>query len=184
LKVKGWSCKDFIILLDVSELYGPPRLLPKDIPVEVTTTSMGSVKIKAEKPDGPATKRLPPLKPISFPHVFYAAPKDGYCIFLLQLPDQLPILEQSPTETGNDGGKTLGGGDKTSGSSSKDGRKSHKTELTLSKDIGTLQEGRIGTINIMASGKTRFVLGENSFELAPGKPLGFRQVGEQLHFFP
>ena len=51
-------------------------------------------------------------------------------------------------------------------------------KMKLAEDINSLPEGYIGKVQILASGKARFMLGDNSFEIKPGIPVGFREVGK------
>ena len=95
----------------------------------------------------------------SFAHLYVKAPKEG-SIFFMQLPDKLPVLKSSASEEATE---------------AKDTEPSN-ADKNLSKDISSFPEGYIGKIQILASGETRFVMGDNIFELAPGNPVGFLQV--------
>lgn len=100
------------------------------------------------------------LNSISFAGTYRNAPKDGTLVYF-QLPDELPVLEGSIRETG-------------------DQQDSSKSSTDLVQDINDLPEGFIGRLQILSSGRTRFILGENVFDVDSGRPVGFRQVNFPL----
>lgn len=167
----------FLFVTDVPEFYIDPLPVPEQgIPKELEL--IAGVRIKTERQGESVIPmpEIPPIDPTSFPHVLAAAPSEG-TLFLFQLPDQLPVLEQI-VESG-DSSKTSGTRTERQSSNNPANVKGQtKPESSkLAKDIRTLPEGKIGKIQILASGKARFVLGENIFEIESGKPVGFRQVG-------
>lgn len=90
------------------------------------------------------------LHPFSFAHTLLTAPPEGTIVFI-QMPDSLPHLDSSAAST-------------------------EIKEPKLSTDIEALPEGCVGKIQILASGESRLLMGENVFEIRPAKPVSFRQV--------
>lgn len=92
----------------------------------------------------------------SFAGTFRSTPPDGTLVYF-QFPDELPVLEGSVRE-------------------SVDQQDADKNPADLVQDIGDLPEGFVGRLQILSSGRTRFVIGENNFDVDSGRPVGFRQV--------
>jgi hypothetical protein len=98
------------------------------------------------------SEHMPTFEARSFPHALLTAPPEGTIVFF-QMPNKLPVLDQTPTPDS-----------------------ALIKETKLSSDISVLPEGYIGKIQILASGRSRLVLGENHFEIEPGKAVAFREV--------
>ncbi|CAL8114030.1 unnamed protein product [Orchesella dallaii] len=95
------------------------------------------------------------LESTAFASCFRSTPPEGTLVFF-QLPDELPVLEGSVRE-------------------SVDQQSSSKNPAQMVSDIDDLPEGFIGRLQIMSTGRTRFILGENAFDVDTGRPVGFRQ---------
>lgn len=100
------------------------------------------------------------LDATTFAGTFRNTPPDGTLVYF-QFPDELPVLEGSVRE-------------------SVDHQDTDKNPADLVQDIGDLPEGFIGRLQILSSGRTRFVIGENNFDVDSGRPVGFRQVFLEL----
>ncbi|ODM93238.1 DNA-directed RNA polymerase III subunit RPC4 [Orchesella cincta] len=160
----------------------PITTLPEtaDLPTPSTSSEPSTlipvVKIKQEKPDEDETVSLKVkeeldsedaikrnerllstmhLESTAFASSFRSTPPEGTLVYF-QLPDELPVLEGSVRE-------------------SVDQQGSSKNTAQMVGDIDDLPEGFIGRLQIMSSGRTRFILGENSFDVDSGRPVGFRQ---------
>lgn len=98
------------------------------------------------------------LEATSFGGTLRSTPKEGTLVFF-QMPDELPVVE----------------------SDANDVEDPVKNPAELVKDMENLPEGFIGKLQIMSSGRTKFILGDNYFDVEPGRPVGFRQVKYNNH---
>jgi len=95
------------------------------------------------------------LDSAAFASCFRSTPPEGTLVYF-QLPGELPVFTNSVRE-------------------SVDQQGSSKNPAQMVSDIDDLPEGFIGRLQIMSTGRTRFILGENTFDVDTGRPVGFRQ---------
>ncbi len=129
-------------------------------------TSSTILKIKKEKLEDDTDKTLETgrealamlsLDPTAFAGTYRSTPPDGTIVYF-QFPDELPVLEGSVRESVDQQ------------------QDPDKNPADLVQNIGDLPEGFVGRLQILSSGRTRFVIGENNFDVDSGRPVGFRQV--------
>jgi len=98
------------------------------------------------------------LEANSFANIFHTTDKNEDKLLLIQLPSRLPVLDQSAAEASKSSSTNV-----------------EPTLESLAETIESLPEGPIGKIQILASGKSRFVMGENVFDLQHGASISFLQ---------